>query len=182
MSYPPRIAPVGVPLHIRTRAVDREPLFRDGWDYEGMLWHLGRQVNRHAWSCIAYCFMPTHIHLVLLPRRESVPEGMRDLLACYSRRFNGRWDRRGHLVERRYRSTAARSTEHLYEIMRYVPRNPVRAKLEERAERWRWSSYAATIGLEEAPDWLDVAGALRLFDRNPPAARRAYRAFVEQRR
>jgi putative transposase len=181
MPYPPRLAPAGAHLHVRTRAVDREPLFRDRWDYDGMLWYLGREVQRHAWRCFAYCLMPTHIHLVLQPRKESVPDGMRDLLSCYSRRFNERWERRGHLVERRYRSTAARSQPHLYEIMRYVPLNPVKAQLESRPELWPHSSYAATLGLEEPPPWLDVAGALRLFDRDPIVARREYRAFVEQR-
>jgi REP element-mobilizing transposase RayT len=146
-----------------------------------MLWQLGRQVERHELRCLSYCFMPTHIHLVLQPRRENLADAMRDLLSCYSRRFNNRWERPGHLVERRYRSTPARSQQHLHEVMRYLPLNPVRADLIPRPELWQFSSYAATIGLEEPPFWLDVAGALRLFDRDPRRARLALRAFVEHR-
>jgi hypothetical protein len=43
-------------------------------------------------------------------------------------------------------------------------------------EKYRWSSYRATAGLETAPEWLDVAAVLGLFgDRNPAGE---YRAFV----
>jgi REP element-mobilizing transposase RayT len=181
MGYAPRGPSVGNILHVRTRATGAELLFRDDWDYDGMLWLLGREVERHAWRCLAYCFMPNHIHVVVRPLRETVSQGMRDLLSCYARRFNDRWGRRGHLVERRYRVTAARDEPHLYRIMRYVPRNPVEATLRDSPEHWPHSSYAATLGLSDPPWWLDVEGALTLFDRDARRARGAYRAYVEKR-
>jgi len=46
----------------------------------------------------------------------------------------------GHLYQGRFKSFPVESDEHLYTVLRYVERNPVRANLVERAEDWRWSS------------------------------------------
>jgi putative transposase len=181
MPYTPRFVPVGVPSHVRTRAVAREPLFRDDADYEAMEWRIAREVLRHGWRCLSYCLMPNHVHLVLLPLRETAAAGMRDLLSSYSRRYNERWGRRGHLVERRYRSTPAADEAHLYRMLRYVALNPVKANLVDRPESWPYSSYAATLGLVDPPAWLDVDGVLRLFDADRSRARRRFHDFVEQR-
>jgi REP element-mobilizing transposase RayT len=181
MGYPPRDAPAGQFLHVRTRATASERLHRDYWDYEGMLYRLGLQVVEHELHCVSFCLMPTHVHAVLRPARATVSDAMRNLLNGYAQRYNRRWERRGHLVERRFRCKPARSTAHLYEMLRYVHLNPVKDGLVARPEQWLHSSYAATIGLVEPPPWLDVETALRLFHRDPATARSEYRAFVEGR-
>jgi hypothetical protein len=112
MAYPPRYAPAQQFLHVRTRATAREPLHRDAADYEGMLFRIGTQVLKHELRCVAYCLMPTHVHLVVRPARETLSDAMRDLLNGYVQRYNRRWERRGHLVECRFRCTPARSTAH----------------------------------------------------------------------
>src|SRR5260221_2993059 len=43
---------------------------------------------------------------------------------------------------------------YLAEVLRFVVLNPVRARMVERPENYRWSSYRATAGLETAPEWL----------------------------
>ena len=46
----------------------------------------------------------------------------------------------GHLYQGRFKSFPIQADQHLYKVLRYVERNPVRAGLVERAEKWRWSS------------------------------------------
>jgi putative transposase len=171
----------GTFVHVTTRATGRELLFHDDEDYARLGWLTARAAQRHGWRCLAHCFMPNHTHFVLWPSRETVSEGMRDLLSAYSRGFNARWERRGHLVERRYRLTPVADEQHLHRLLRYVALNPVAAKLVDLPEQWPHGSYAATVGEARAPGWLDVAAALRLFDREPGQARVAYRSLVEQR-
>ena len=45
----------------------------------------------------------------------------------------------GHLYQGRFKSFPVESDEHLYTVLRYVERNPVRANLVQRAQDWRWS-------------------------------------------
>jgi hypothetical protein len=66
-------------------------------------------------------------------------------------------------------------------MLRYVALNPVEVDLVERPELWPYSSYAATVGVADPPAWLDVDGALRLFDTNRRRAQKRFQEFVEQR-
>src|SRR5580658_9371932 len=45
------------------------------------------------------------------------------------------------------------SPEHLLTVLRYVERNPLRAKMVERAQDWRWSSLGLRR-LVDVPQWL----------------------------
>jgi hypothetical protein len=56
--------------------------------------------------------------------------------------------------------------------------NPVRAGIVERPEDYRWSSYRATAGFENAPDWMDVDSALNAFAPDKLVAQMYYREFV----
>ena len=53
--------------------------------------------------------------------------------------------------------------EHLLELFRYIALNPVSAGLCSDPAEWRWSSYAATIGLADAPSFLTLDLARSLF-------------------
>lgn len=46
------------------------------------------------------------------------------------------------------------------ELARYIVLNPVRAKMVEFPEEWRWTSYVAMGNRRVAPDWLEVDGML----------------------
>ena len=69
---------------------------------------------------------------------------------------------------------------YLLELLRYVVLNPVRARLVQRTEGWRWSSYRATAGLEAAPDWLPVGWVWSQFSQRRYLARQRYVAFVAE--
>jgi len=50
----------------------------------------------------------------------------------------------------------------------------------EKPEEWKWSSYGATAGLKNVPDYLTVNWILRLFSNNKQEARKQYRKFVSE--
>jgi putative transposase len=50
------------------------------------------------------------------------------------------------------------------------------------AKDWRWSSYRATSGLADAPDFMTVEWSLAPLDRDTSTAQRAYRKFFRQGR
>ncbi len=55
----------------------------------------------------------------------------------------------GHLYQGRFKSFPIEADEHLMTVLRYVERNPLRAGIVRKAERWRWGSlYRRTIGQE----------------------------------
>ena len=60
----------------------------------------------------------------------------------------------GHVYQNRFKAFPIAEDEHLYAVLRYVERNPLRAGLVQRAEHWPWSSLAGRIAGGEAARWL----------------------------
>lgn len=144
----PRIARLVVPNyphHVTQRGNRRQRVFFQDSDYRYYK-HLISQACEHAQCQVwAYCLMPNHVHLVVVPETE---DGLRKLFAeahrKYTRMINLREDWRGHLWQERFHSCVM-DEQHLLAAVRYVEMNPVAAKLCDRAEHWQWSSAQAHI-------------------------------------
>lgn len=91
---------------------------------------------------IAYCLMPTHIHLILKQlTKNGISIFMKDVLNSYTRFFNITHKRKGPLWEGRFRSILVKSDEQLLHLTRYLHLNAVTARLVDEPEDWAFSSY-----------------------------------------
>lgn len=91
---------------------------------------------------VAYCLMPTHFHLVFIPKKTTgATEMMHDVLNSYARYFNIKHKRRGHLWAGPFKNVQMETDEQLSHLTRYVHLNPVTAYLTDKAENWAFSSY-----------------------------------------
>ena len=178
MARPLRLEFPGAVYHVLSRGHERSNIYRDNVDREKFLALLATISRDEQWVIHAYCFMSNHYHLLIETPVGGLSHGMRSLNGRYTQWFNLRRERTGHLFEGRFRSIVVQKDSHLLELMRYVVLNPVRARIVERPGDWRWSSYRATLGREEAPSWLDVDWTLAQFAARRPAAREAFRRFV----
>lgn len=139
---------------------------------------LGEVATRFGWSVTAYVLMTNHFHLVIQTPEPNLSRGMQWLNGTYAGWFNRRYGRSGHLFQGRFHAVLVEREAYAAEVLRYVALNPVRARLTELPEAYRWSSYRATAGYDPAPDWLDVASAHLLFGLDTATAQAEYRAFV----
>lgn len=91
---------------------------------------------------MAYCLMPTHIHLILKQNQDSGIEKFVGLISnSYSRYFNTRHARKGPLWEGRFKNILIEDDEQLLHLTRYVHLNPVSAFLVNNPSGWKYSSY-----------------------------------------
>jgi putative transposase len=135
----------GLPHHVTQRGNRRERVFSSDDDYALYRDLLAEQCRKQGVACWAYCLMPNHVHLVLVPdREEGLGRALGETHRRYSTAINARLRVTGHLFQARFGS-AAMDEEHLMAASRYVALNPVRARLVERAEDWRWSSVGAHL-------------------------------------
>ena len=67
---------------------------------------------------------------------------------------------------------------YLLELSRYVVLNPIRARMIKDMNQWKWSSYQATSGKAQVPDWLETDWLLSQFGRQRKRARERYIDFV----
>ncbi|MFH1093531.1 MAG: transposase [Candidatus Omnitrophota bacterium] len=106
------------------------------------------EINKHEKivDIIAYCVMPTHIHLVLKQLTDNaISIFMNNILNSYTRYFNVKHKRKGPLWEGRFKKVRVESDEQLMHLTRYLHLNPVTSKLVDLPEAWRMSSYSEYI-------------------------------------
>ncbi len=160
---------MGEVYHVFTRSIAGYRIFNDEFEYSRMceaLWYY-QQEERVRGLCkfkrlvkgdsdenrvsiveiIAYCLMPTHIHLVLEPLSENAISGfMQNVLNSYTRYFNIRHGRKGPLWEGRFKKVRVENDSQLLHLTRYIHLNPVTAGLISRPEDWKFSSYKQYLG------------------------------------
>jgi len=178
MARPLRIEYPGAVYHITSRGNERRPIFMDEEDRKTFLTLFCHVNKRYNWLCHAYCLMDNHYHILIETSEGNLSIGMRQMNGVYTQAFNRRHKRVGHLFQGRFKAIVIQKDSHLLEVCRYVVLNPVRAKIVEKPEQWKWSSYRATGGMEKAPPCLTTDWMLRQFGKIRDVAEREYRKFV----
>lgn len=144
----PRIARLVVPHyphHVTQRGNRRQQSFFSPCDYQAYLDLLAAQLALNKVDLWAYCLMPNHVHLILVPRSlDGLARVMRETHARYARRVNLKHEWCGHLWQERFHSFVM-DDFHLIAAARYVELNPVRAGLCQHADAWPWSSARAHL-------------------------------------
>lgn len=140
MPRRPRIVLPDVPCHVTQRGNYRQVVFKNNKDYRQYLFWINEYAQKNALEILTYCLMPNHVHFVCIPRNEqSLAKTFNTVHMRYSQYWNHRLKAKGHLWQGRFFSCLLDET-HLYRAMRYVERNPVRAKLVKRPWDYPWSS------------------------------------------
>jgi putative transposase len=163
-----RVVVPGVPHHVTQRGNRRLETFFSDADYRAYIALLAEHCRDARVAVWAYCLMPNHVHLILVPAHE---DGLRRALGeahrRYTRRVNFRQGWRGHLWQERFHSFPM-DEEYLLAAARYVELNPVRAGLAKQARAWAWSSARAHLagrddGLVETAPLLERVGDWKAF-------------------
>ena len=135
-----------------------------------------RRCEKHGARVLAYCLMPNHVHLALQTGSVPISRVVHDVHSRYAQYFNRRHDRSGHLFQGRFQAFVIDRESYLLEVVRYIHRNPVKARLAARPEDFPWSSHRSYLGT--APAWLSTGEALSLLAGSRPRARRLFQEFV----
>lgn len=131
--------------------------------------------SRRIVDIVAYCIMPTHIHLILKQLKDKGISTFMSLISnSYARYFNLKYKRKGPLWEREFQNVLVSSDEQLLHLTRYIHLNPTTAFLTERPQDWQFSSYREFLeeGSEER-----ICNFKEVLEINP----KSYKEFVEGR-
>jgi putative transposase len=180
MSRPLRLELAGGLYHVTSRGDGREDIYLSDADRQVWLEVLGQVCERFNWVCHAWCQMTNHYHIVIETPEGNLAQGMRQLNGVYTQRFNRAHSRVGHVFQGRYKAILVERDSYLLELARYVVLNPLRAKMVERLENWKWSSFWASCGQEVAPKWLQTDWILAQFAPERSSAIIAYVRFVHE--
>jgi len=151
----PRIARVvipGIPYHITQRGNYKQSIFSDESDRVMYLSLVIEYIEKQEVKVLAYCLMENHIHFIMVPSSsDSLGIIFNQISRRYAIYFNKKFNRIGHLWQDRYYSCPL-DDDHLFEAIRYIENNPVKAGYVVYPEEYRWSSAKAHMKKEIRED------------------------------
>jgi len=134
-------------------------------------------LERYGHRVLAFCLMTNHIHLAIQVADVPLSRIMQNLTFRYTRWFNWRSKRSGHLFQGRYKAILVDADSYLLELAAYIHLNPVRAVMIETAEDYKWSSHKAYCGTEQIA-WLNTEFILSHFSADHSIACQLFSRYV----
>ncbi|MEK7147901.1 MAG: transposase [Patescibacteria group bacterium] len=162
---------IGEHYHVFNRGVHKQTVFHDSGDYHRFLFlilyfqspsnfpQVGRSVqefvkhrvldneadivkNRMV-ELVSFCIMPNHFHLILKEVEEGgISAYMQRVLNAYSKYYNTKYEKSGHVFQGPYRFVHIDNNEQLLHLSAYIHRNPRElSKWVNREDQYQWSSY-----------------------------------------
>lgn len=148
-----------------------------------------RRERKPIIEIVSWCLMPNHFHMLAAPLSYgAISVFMHRLLLNYSRYFNVKYKRSGHLFEGPFKAKHVDREEYFTHTSRYIHLNPVKLKESKwktngvkdmksltlfLEHEYRWSSFRDYIGQRQFPSVISSSFLSRLF-RNPEE----YKEFV----
>ena len=146
----------GICYHVINRGNACAEVFHTSEDYEAFVRLLTDSLDRLPMRVLSYCLMPNHFHMVAWPREDGdLSCWMQWVMTAHVRRYHRHYRGSGHVWQGRFKAFPIQQDAHLWTVLRYVERNPLRAGLVARAEAWPWSSlWWRGKGKEDRPPFL----------------------------
>jgi putative transposase len=155
MPRPPRISLEDALYYITSRCIYNQDIFKEEADYQAYFELLKKYKEQYKFKLYAYALMPNHFHLLLeLPDQDEenfkggISEIMHGLNSSYTKYFNGKYGRKGHLFRDRFKTALVEKDPYLLKLTAYIHLNPQKTNLVLSAKDYPYSSYALYINKE----------------------------------
>lgn len=155
MPRPPRVSLEDALYYITSRCIYNQDIFKEESDYQTYYELLRKYKEQYKFKLFAYVLMPSHFHLLLeLPDpaasevKAGISEIMHGLNSSYTKYFNGKYDRKGHLFRDRYRTALVEKDPYLLKLTAYIHLNPKKIGLVSSCSDYPYSSYYLYIDKE----------------------------------
>jgi REP element-mobilizing transposase RayT len=128
--------------YVTSRSGHGQNLFIDHSDYQEYLSLIEKYKQQYGFKLFAYVLLPTHLHLLIeLKNKVPISNIMHDINSLYTKIFNGRYNKKGHLFQERFRTTLAEKESYLLPLTRHIHLNSIREHVGSRPQDYPYSSY-----------------------------------------
>jgi len=137
---------------------------------------IGKTVLEREVELVNFVLMGNHFHLTVKEERENgISKYMHRVLLAYSKYFNLKYKRTGHLFESRFKAVHVTDNTQLLHLSAYIHKNPKEIKeWRGREYQYPWSSLSDYIGTNR---WGNLLKPNIVLDQFP--TENEYRKFVE---
>lgn len=138
----PRVYIEKVLYYVTSKSGHNQTLFTDHNDYESYTSMIDSYKRQYGFRLFSYVLMPTHLHM-LIELRNNIPISniMHDLNSLYTKNYNSRYGKKGHLFQERFRALLAEKEPYLLPLTRYIHLNPKRAEIVDEPKKYPYCSH-----------------------------------------
>jgi putative transposase len=149
--------------HLTHRCHDRNFLLRCRLDRIEYCSRLRDAAHKHRISLFDFCITCNHIHLLCMcDRIGDLSRFMQQLQGEFAEYFNSRKHRSGAFWGERFHSTMIDSGDYLWNCLRYIDLNMVRAGVVRHPIEWPWCGYQELTGRRQRYRLLQIDRLLEL--------------------
>ncbi len=146
MGRSKRILLPGLIYHVTNRGNNRDIVFVEDEDFEKYLGLIYRFKQKYRFKLFAYCLMTNHVHLLIQTSEGgTISQIAQSLTVAHTRHYHFKYKRCGHVWQGRFSSPIISDDEYLLRVMQYIEQNPLRAKMVNCVEDYKWSSYCLNV-------------------------------------
>ena len=179
MARPVRIEFKNAVYFISSKSNGRKHIARDDVDREVFMQTLEYVIKRYRWKCHAYCIGETEYNIAIETPKANLSVGMRQLNGIYTQKFNRKNRKSGNVFQGRFKAVVIEKDEYLLDICRHVVTLAQRDGSAKNINTYKWSSYRATAGTTDVPDFLDVDWIHSQFAKRTKNAQEKYRDYIK---
>ncbi|MDD4835205.1 MAG: transposase [Lutispora sp.] len=125
--------------HVIARGNNKEYIFKEEQD-KGYFIKIVKEAIGVEYQLFGYVLMDNHYHFIIQRHDREMHQLMHQINNKYSKYFNNKYKRVGHVFQSRYKSIQVQDERYLLSLLRYVHRNPVRAGICKSVSDYKWSS------------------------------------------
>lgn len=137
----PRVLLPGALYHVCSRGNNHASIFLDDADRQTFLGLLGEVKREFGVRLYAYLLLEDLFHLLVETPNGNLGKVMQRLNQGYTRAFNRRHQRSGHLFESRYKCRLVQKDRYRMALIRYLHLVPAKTGLAKSAAEYGWSSH-----------------------------------------
>jgi REP element-mobilizing transposase RayT/predicted DNA-binding protein YlxM (UPF0122 family) len=169
-----RIEYKGAFYHVFSRGERRDNIFFDDRDNLKFLEKLWEAIDKFNLKIHCYALMANHYHLLIETPEGNLSKAMHYINTSYSNWLKSKHQIIGSVFQGRYKSILVEKESYLLTLSAYIHLNPVRAKIVNNPEKYRWSSFNDYLKIEKSIHRIFSDDILKKFS----GGRNAYKAFV----
>ena len=145
-------------FHVITQGINKSYIFDKSEDIKYYIKLIYKFSKEHEIEIIAYCIMNNHAHMLIKTKKsDELSKYMQRLNCTYARYYNKKYDRVGYVFRDRYKSEGIYDEQHLYNCIKYIYDNPVKAGICSKAKDYPYSNYKIiTKEIKENYTFMDI--------------------------
>ncbi len=126
--------------HVIARGNNKEYIFKESIDKGYFIKLLKETIEGMNYCIFGYILMDNHYHFLIQTMDKKLQEIMHQINNKYSKYFNAKYKRIGHVFQGRYKASLVQDERYLIGVLRYIHQNPVQANMCQTVGGYKWSS------------------------------------------